>query len=99
MEVITISSEAFQKLTERLENIESYFKHIAMKQPLSEPCLDVEEVCKLLKISKRTLQKYRMKGMITYSQAEGKIYIFASDLEEFIRNHTRKAFAKPQKNL
>lgn len=99
MEVITITSEAFQQITSRLENLESYFKHIAMKQPLSDPLLDVEEVCQLLKISKRTYQKYRVNGRITYFHMEGKIITTASHLEEFLKGYTRKAFAKPKKQL
>jgi len=96
MEVITITSEAFQQLMSRIENIENYFKHVVKNQPLSEQWLDIEETCKLLKISKRTLQGYRDGGLLTFSQIGGKIYISASAIEEHLRNHTRKAFKKPK---
>jgi len=97
MEVITITSEAFQKLVERLDSLETYFKNVAKQQPLSEAWLDNQEVCKLLKVSKRTLQNYRDEGIITYSQVKGKIYISASAIEEHLKNHSRKAFKKPEK--
>lgn len=96
MEVITITSEAFQQLMSRLESMENYFKHIARQQPLSEPLLDIEEACKLLKVSKRTLQNYRDDGILTFSQVGGKIYFTASAIEEHIRNHTKKAVNKPK---
>src|SRR3989339_968619 len=96
MEVITIESEAFRQLISRMENLESYVKHIVKQQPLSEQWLDIEETCQLLKISKRTLQGYRDQGIITYSQVSGKIYVSASAIEEHLRNHTRKAFKKPK---
>lgn len=96
MEVITITSEAFQQLISRLENMENYFKHIARQQPLSEPILDIEEACKLLKVSKRTLQCYRDDGILTFSQVGGKIYFTASAIEEHLKNHTRKAVKKPK---
>lgn len=96
MEVITISSEAFQQLMSRLENLESYFKHIAKQQPMSEAWLDIEETCKILKVSKRTLQSYRDDGILTFSQVGGKIYFSASAIEEHLKNHLRRAFAKPK---
>jgi len=99
MEVITITSEAFQQLVTRLDSLENYFKHVARKQPMSEVWLDIQETCKLLKVSKRTLQGYRDEGFLSYSQVKGKIYISASAIEEHLKNHTRKAFKKPEKFL
>ena len=96
MEVITIQSEVFQKIMERLDAMESYFKHVVKKQPMSEQWLDIEETCNLLKISKRTLQSYRDNGLLTFSQVGGKVYFSSSAIEEHLRNHTRKAFAKPK---
>jgi len=99
MEVITIQSDAFQAIMDRLEAMESYFKHVVKNQPLSEGWLDIDETCKLLKISRRTLQGYRDGGLLTFSQIGGKIYISAGAIEEFLRSHTRKAFAKPKYNF
>ncbi|HBX51699.1 MAG: hypothetical protein A2275_17010 [Bacteroidetes bacterium RIFOXYA12_FULL_35_11] len=94
MEVITIESEAFRQLISRMENLESYVKHIVKQQPLSEQWLDIEETCQLLKISKRTLQGYRDEGILTFSQVGGKVYFSASAIEEHLRNHTRKAIKR-----
>lgn len=99
MEVITITSEAFKQILEKLESLDAYFKHIAMQQPLSEPYLDNEQTCQLLKVSKRTLQNYRDEGILTYAQVGGKIYYPASAIEEHLKNHTRKAFKKPENYL
>ena len=99
MEVITITSEAFTQLITRLESLESYFKHVARQQPLSEAWLDIEEACRLLKVSKRTLQSYRDEGILSFSQIGGKIYFSASAIEEHLKNHMRKAFKKPDKQL
>ena len=99
MEVITIQSDAFQQLMSRLESLENYFKHIARQQPMSDVWLDIEETCKLLKVSKRTLQSYRDEGILSFSQVGGKIYFSASVLEEHLKNHTRKAFKKIDKFL
>ena len=97
MEVITIQTEAFQLLLSRLDNLESFFKHVAKQQPLSESWLDIEEACLLLKVSKRTLQSYRDEGSLTFSQIGSKIYFSASAIEEHLKNHSHKAFKKPIK--
>ncbi len=49
--------------------------------------LDVSETCGYLKISSRTLQNYRDKGMLPYSQIRAKIYFKLSDLNQFIESH------------
>jgi excisionase family DNA binding protein len=97
MEVITIQSEAFQQLLSKLDNLVSYFKHVAKQQPMSDTWLDIEGACQLLKVSKRTLQNYRDDGTMSYSQVGGKIYFSASAIEEHLKNHVRKAFKKPTK--
>ena len=47
------------------------------------------DVCRLLNISKRTLQDYRDRGIIPYTQFAGKILYKASDLEEILKEHYR----------
>ena len=45
-------------------------------------------VCRLLNISKRTLQDYRDRKVIPYTQFAGKILYKASDLEKLLKeNH------------
>ena len=56
MEVVTIQSDAFKQIMDRLTSLESYFNHVAKKMPLSEQWLDLEDACKFLKVSKRTIQ-------------------------------------------
>lgn len=94
MEVITIQSEAFQQIINKIDSLENCVKHIAKQQPLSEAWLDIEETCQLLKVSKRTLQSYRDEGILSFSQVSGKIYFSASNIEEHLRKHVRKAFKK-----
>jgi excisionase family DNA binding protein len=96
MEVIVLENKAYQELFTKIENLEKYFKHIVDKQPLSEAWLDIEETCELLKVSKRTLQNYRDDGILTYSQVGGKVYFSSTAIEEHLKNHTRKAFRKPE---
>ena len=45
------------------------------------------DVCKLLNISKRTLQDYRDRKIIPYTQFAGKILYKASDLEKMLEEN------------
>jgi excisionase family DNA binding protein len=53
--------------------------------------LTSEEVCHILKISKRTLQSYRDRGILPYAQVGRKIYYKASDIDEYLDAHYIKA--------
>jgi len=48
-------------------------------------------VCHLLGISKRTLQNYRDRNIIPFSQAGRKIYYKAEDIDEYLERHYIKA--------
>lgn len=53
--------------------------------------LSPDQVCKLLGISKRTLQNYRDKRIIPFSQIGRKIYFSLSGLEEYMEQHHIKS--------
>jgi len=91
MEVITMEVRAYKELLQLLNEIKSAVDSKNQKQPLSDVWLDISETCILLKISKRTLQFYRDKGMLSFSQIQGKIYFKASDIELLLQKHYHKA--------
>jgi MerR family transcriptional regulator, repressor of the yfmOP operon len=91
VEVITITSEAFQKIQSDISEISKSISSSNNKQPLSENWLDIADVCQVLHISKRTLQSYRDNGTLSYSQIGGKIYFKASDIEEHLQSHYVKS--------
>ena len=96
MEVITIQSEAYNNLISRFDQFEALLKHVAKIHALKEVWLDIAETCKLLKISKRTLQNYRDAGILTFSKVGGKVYFSAEAIEEHLKNHSYKAINKPK---
>lgn len=53
--------------------------------------LPSDEVCRLLMISKRTLQSYRDRGILPFAQIGRKIYYKASDIDEYLNLHYIKA--------
>jgi hypothetical protein len=91
MEVITMESEAYKSILQEFIEIKTIVKEKQRLQPLTDIWLDIQETCQLLKISKRTLQFYRDKGMLSFSQIQGKIYFKASDIELLLQKHYHKA--------
>jgi MerR family transcriptional regulator, repressor of the yfmOP operon len=57
----------------------------------SNKWLSSEQVCCLLMISKRTLQSYRDRGTLPFSQIGRKIYYKASDIQAYLDSHYIKA--------
>lgn len=90
MELKFVSHEAYSQLMNKLEEITSFLNHQAKKTPLEDIWLDIQEVCLLLKISKRTLQSYRDRRILPYSQISGKIYFKASDLQKHLEDNYHK---------
>jgi MerR family transcriptional regulator, repressor of the yfmOP operon len=92
MEVITIDSIAFKQIIEKMDLLEARFENLAEASvnPLKDKWLDIEEVCFLLKVSKRTLQSYRNDKLLPYSIIGKKVYYRASDVEKFLLKNYRK---------
>ncbi|GAE86571.1 helix-turn-helix domain-containing protein [Bacteroides reticulotermitis] len=85
MGIVIMKSGAFQALMDRIETIEKYIYQKEPKQPpLQEIWLDNEVVCAYLKISKRTLQRYRSNGVITYSLVGRKTYYAISEIKRLL---------------
>lgn len=51
-----------------------------------EQLLDNQDVLLLLKISNRSLQRYRSSGKLPYYTISGKLYYKLSDVQQFIRD-------------
>jgi hypothetical protein len=86
MALIAIETESIQEIMKSLEEIKK--KLDTKKKPaLSERWFDNQVVCKLLNISKRTLQHYRDSSLLPFSQIGAKIYYKASDIEAYLNKH------------
>jgi uncharacterized protein YdcH (DUF465 family) len=102
MEVITIESQAFSKLLKNLENLtkEIHSQNSAQKAKpnqsqelpkgklaLGDEWLDNEDVCKVLRVTKRTLQNYRDNFILPYSQIGKKVLYKSSDVQRVLEKH------------
>ena len=50
-----------------------------------EKLLDNQDLCFMLKVSTKTLQRYRKKGILPYLTLDGKYFYRASDIHKLIR--------------
>lgn len=59
-----------------------------------EELLDNQDVLHTLKISQRTLQRYRSSGKLKYFTISGKLYYKLSDVRNFIHNSSNNMSSK-----
>ncbi|MFV0554893.1 MAG: helix-turn-helix domain-containing protein [Mangrovibacterium sp.] len=84
-----INKDHFDIWMERIhEKLEKLDRRLG-KQPLNifegERLLDNQDLCLMLHISKRTLQRYRSSGRLKYQCINKKLYYKESDVHRFIR--------------
>ncbi len=79
-----------QKLSKKLEDIGKDLKLLINPKEVFEPdkkLLDNQDLVFLLKVSYRTLQRYRTNGKLPYFMIAHKIYYRTADVREFVRSH------------
>lgn len=64
-----------------------------------EQLLDNQDVLLLLKISNRSLQRYRSSGKLPYYTISGKLYYKLSDVQQFIRDSFNAPLQRTKDNV
>lgn len=82
----------FERLSVRFDRIDRHLEKMAIKEKLleGERLLDNQDVCQLLNVSKRTLQRYRSSGELPYQMVYHKTFYKESDVEAFINANFQK---------
>lgn len=85
--------ELLQALNDVLPHIEQALKN---DKPLfdGERYLTSEELCSILKLSRRTLQDYRNNGILPFIQLPGKVLFRESDIKKILEERFRPAYDK-----
>jgi len=55
-----------------------------------ELLLDNQDLCQMLNVCKRSLQRYRSLGWLPYQKIDQKTYYLESEVEKFIKEHFEK---------
>ncbi len=86
--------QVFNRLDRQQEMLASMQEDKKEKPPLTEmledDTMDNQDVCMLLHVSKRTLQRYRSDGLLPYRRHRHKTYYRKSDVEMFITTHMKE---------
>ena len=82
----------FEKLLGRFDKIDRFMESLNARHNLlgGERLLDNQDLCRLLNVSKRTLQRYRTNGHLPYQMIYHKTYYKERDVETFIQRHFDK---------
>lgn len=88
-----MSNEEFQawikQVNSRLEKLEYRVEKLLKRENIldGEILLDNQDLCFLLKVSKRSLQRYRSEKLLKYQLIGQKTYYFESDVQQFIKDN------------
>ena len=105
MKVITFDSEAYKSLMRKIERIEAYVKEEKEKEESgkepdpSDVWLDNGEAAALLEISRRTLQRMRSNGEITYSIRGGRVRYTLSEVQRLVQGRVVKSKYEREEDL
>lgn len=93
MELITIESETFQKIMDKLDQVHEELVRLQdPKRELTKRWVDTYDVCHILNISRRTLTKYLGDGKIQYTKMDGKNFFKLEDVEQFLLENYGRHF-------
>lgn len=76
-----------QRIMQRFDTTEKLLERVLKKnsQLDGEEVLDNQDLCLLLKVGIRTLQRYRAIGVLPYFTISGKVFYRAKDVHEFLK--------------
>ena len=88
MEVVIIERKAFEALMMDVSSLTEKVNRLCGRESDRRMAkwMDNEEVCRLLRLSPRTLQTMRDKGLIACSQIGKKFYYRREDVESLVTN-------------
>jgi len=87
---------SIRRVLERLDRIEKILEVLNSKDGTpaklldGERLLDNQDLCQLLQTSKRSLQRYRSSGALTYHMLWHKVYYKESDVQLFLNKHAKE---------
>ena len=92
MEIVSIEKKTFEMMLASFNVLSEKVAALRRKSDGGrlERWMDGADVCEKLGISKRTLQTYRDRGLLPYSQINHKIYYRTEDVEAFVEAMSRE---------
>ena len=85
MGIVLIEQKVWERMLESFSELTAKVRKLTERNTGLKTWLDNEDVCRMLNISKRTLQSYRDSGKLSFSQINHKIYYKPEDVEAFLQ--------------
>ena len=85
--------EWMKRLMERIDRLDSIISVLINKEAAGvkymdgERLYDNQDLCEMLRTSKRSLQRFRSEYGLRYQKISRKTYYKESDVQEFLKNH------------
>jgi hypothetical protein len=91
--------EWMRRIAEQLDQLEKKMDKPEKPVPTinGERLLDNTDLCFMLNCSKRTLQRFRVSGILPCRRINQKTYYLESEVSTFIREHLKKPKGEPGK--
>jgi hypothetical protein len=90
MGIVLIDQKVWEQMLETFSELTGKVRRLTERDTGIKTWLDNEDVCRMLNISKRTLQSYRDSGKLAFSQINHKIYYKPEDVEVFLQKCSSK---------
>lgn len=89
-----------ERIMDRLDMVSDHIIDLQKKRTNidGEELLDNQDLLQMLKISSRSLQRYRSLGKLPYYTISGKLYYKLSDVHQFIRESFNPPLPKQNAN-
>jgi hypothetical protein len=95
--VTLIDSESYHELIQRIETIDRKLSSFSPEKNRNR-WLTNKDVCEMLSVTGRTLQNYRDRGILSFSQMGSKIYYREDDIEDFLQQHYQVKFREGRRS-
>ncbi len=76
---VILTTEQFETLVQRIDSLQTLITE--QKQSPPDRVVDNQDFCRMMKVSKRTAQKWRDEGVIPFQHIGRKIYYSAVDID------------------
>ena len=86
MEVIVINKKAFEKLLSRIKSLEESY-NLTKDQLVQDHLYSSEEVRKILKVGKDSMQRFRDSGNLKFIKIGNSIRYRWPDIQSFLDHH------------
>ena len=86
------NTSEFQQIMDKLDKMDKKLDRMTnVKNAMDgDKLLDNHDLCMLLGVTKRTLQRYRQLQKIIFYRIDGKTYYKASEIQEFLQRYNKK---------